>query len=1391
MKKHVGILVAFMMMLAGLFSCGQTDDAVVRIVDSLNVRAYDVRYKSASESKMYADMVLTKYADQGYDDGKYEAMVNKGFVYYMQMKYDSVKVCCGRVLNESRNDLLCAMADISLMSVSNMTGQSKDFYDYRNDAQERLSKVAGEEGAMTEHQQKLWNSVQVQYHLASLRYFIRMRLSDGVNESAEWLDENTEIFKADSTLMASYLMLKSMISLKSGDGVDALTMQRRNLVLLLQMSLANGYTYMQAEAMNRLARTIVRNGELNMPQLTFCQQLMDAKDEQDMGNLFAERSLELFEKYGNKYTIGRALVSLSDYKIRDGKYEEALSLLVRALQLINKHHRELNTSHRHEMAVNADTLYTYSSIEDTLSTEMEWILDPNIVTVPDWMASVREQLSVVYGAMGMKAESDYNHNIYFDILDATRQDQRVLQEEDNLNREERMLKFLIHLFVFVIFLVAWILYAFNKKSNRQYQKRVKKFSEVIEVCKKMTSALSEDTEDEEALMEALHELTDEEVKRLFPVVAERDDWTSADVKKMSGMDREMFNVLLVFFQWMKEKGMMYIAFAEEERKLESETYVLEKRFEESKRQYLEKLTSMSIVNGITPFLDRALHEVAKLKADGDDGAKERFEYVSELIDKINEYNDVLGHWVKIRRGLVTLNVESFTLQPLLDMLKLGSKTFENKHVTLNIKNSESVVKADKSLTLFMMNTLLDNARKYTPHGGSVELDAVEMDEYVEIAVKDTGHGMSAEDVEMLNGAKVYDSSKIGIAGEHAEDVKQQKGFGFGLMNCKGIIEQYRKTNAVFNVCKFGVESEPGKGSRFFFRLPKGMIKAVTMLTVVLLTLSACDTAEEKERAEVLSSSLNKHENVQDSLIDQAEFYTDCLFTENVEGNYEQALVYADSAIAMLNAYYLKMNPNGTMLMNLDGGDMAEVNLWREGFKTDYELIISIRNEVAISALALNRNHLYHYNSEVFTRLYKLASTDDTLEEYCNSIRVANKNRKAIAVMLGLLLFAVLVVYFFLHYRRYQMFVFNLRQLIELNKKVFSAPNSEMREVLHECLSDIKLADRVELMQDKPTLADQMEMKTWNGNLRAYPLTIATADEEVNAGVLSILFRDKKLTADEELIMDLVRQFIAIHTYFSYMKVGERNTLLELKQDERRRVENEQQRVHVQNMIMDNCMSALKHETMYYPNRIKQIADTALDGGNVREKIADVDELLSYYKEVFTILSTCAGKQVERVLFKRSVIPVSMIGEMAVKAHKKMAKKAIKAGRLTVGKTQGMKVAGDRVFLQALIENVLSLYFEHASGGDMIVEFEESDGFVKFSFTDTAYSFMEEEVAKVFYVDSVKYDAKNDKLIGMQYLLAKQIIREHDQYSSKRGCRIYVENTEDGRGSRFVFMLQKA
>lgn len=1320
-------------------ACGQERSVEEEAIDSLNMLAYRTKYQSLGKAMGYADEVLTAYAHSPYHDGLHEALLNKGDVYGMRMDYDSARVCYQQVLAASNNGLLCGVADVDMMSVCLMTSMSKEFYDYRSDAYERLEALEELAEDMTEHQNMLWNAVRTEYHFVSLNYFMKMRQTEGVSEEFDWLEQHQDLFAADTMQLSTYLFLKSIYSFKNGKTQAAVDEMHRSLLRLLSLSRRTGNVYFEISALNRLARSVIMGSEMRPSRQVFVEELVGDDGDGDFGYKLANRALWLARQYGNDFVQTTVLVTLSDYYLQKGEDSLAVVQMEQALELINANHQKMcrrkGIASQERLYVSEEALGKSDQAHgvvsgqqalDSLSTEMRWITDADMMVVPEWIAMVREQLSIIFGAMGKKAESDYNHNLYFDILDVTRQDLRVLQEEENLKKEEQVLNLLLWVLAVAMVVLIGFLYFYNRRSKVAYRKSVETLSQVVETCKRLSSALSDQIEDVEELDAILHRVADADVERLFPQTKGQ-DWTKMNPQKMSGLERELFHVLLVFYEWMRQRGVQFVQFAEQQQLLDSETYVFEKRLEEDKRQYMEKLTSMSIVNGITPFLDRALHEVNKLKTDKHATAetvRERFLYLSELVDKINEYNDVLGHWVKIRQGMVTLNIENFPLQPLFETLKHGARAFDLKGVTLQVSDTSSVVKADKALTLFMMNTLLDNARKYTPERGCVELRAEETERYVEISVEDTGHGMSAEDVEMLNHSKVYDSTCIGTEGEHADAIRQNKGFGFGLMNCKGIIGKYKKTNAVFSVCEFGVESELGKGSRFFFRLPKGVLKTLVCAGVLWL-LGQNPLMGETAMPDSLKNGLQP-----------ATMYADSVFSANVAGEHERAVQFADSAISCLNRHIQRQYPRNTYRMQLEGEGMAELEWWKRGYETDYELIISIRNEVAIAALALNRNALYHYNNEVFTRLYTLTSTDPALEAYCNHIKMANRNKKTTAILLGMLIFFVLTTYFFLYYRNHQLFILNLRQFILQTHQVFTSSDETLPQVLSQGLSDTK-------------------------------------------------------TDEESLLKDLATQFMNIHIYFSRNKVGEMNELLELKRDERQRKENEQQKVYVRNQIMDNSLSTLKHETMYYPNRIKQMVDAALNHADApadEELVSGIDELLSYYKDIYTILSTCAGKQVEAMLFKRTRLSAQALGEMAARAFQKQKKRNGSRANLRVATATDLHVQGDRIFLQMLMDNIVSLFFEHHSGGDLRLDFEDSEGFATFAFTDTAYQYEESDLSRLFHVDNIRYDAKTDTLSGAQYLICRQIIREHDAHSSRRGCRVYVENCPEGNGSRFVFTL---
>ena len=157
------------------------------------------------------------------------------------------------------------------------------------------------------------------------------------------------------------------------------------------------------------------------------------------------------------------------------------------------------------------------------------------------------------------------------------------------------------------------------------------------------------------------------------------------------------------------------------------------------------------------------------------------------------------------------------------------------------------------------------------------------------------------------------------------------------------------------------------------------------------------------------------------------------------------------------------------------------------------------------------------------------------------------------------------------------------------------------------------------------------------------------------------YADKKGTEQEtdRLLFELVARYVAIVVFNAVVKLATKYRDIESAHEETRRASWEDSMLHVQNMVLDNCLSTIKHETIYYPNKIKQIVGR-LNAQNLseteeREAVETMTELIEYYKGIFTILSSCASRQLEEVTFRRTVIPVQELLDAAGKYFKKLMK----------------------------------------------------------------------------------------------------------------------------------------
>ena len=111
------------------------------------------------------------------------------------------------------------------------------------------------------------------------------------------------------------------------------------------------------------------------------------------------------------------------------------------------------------------------------------------------------------------------------------------------------------------------------------------------------------------------------------------------------------------------------------------------------------------------------------------------------------------------------------------------------------------VDADGERLRWVLNQLIDNGVKFTPHGGSVTVGALAAGDRVRVWVADTGQGIGAEQLpELFEAFHQLDGSTT----------RRKGGTGLGLALVKMIVEAHHSSVAV--------ESEPGKGSRFSFEL---------------------------------------------------------------------------------------------------------------------------------------------------------------------------------------------------------------------------------------------------------------------------------------------------------------------------------------------------------------------------------------------------------------------------------------------------------------------------------------------------------------------------------------------------------------------------------------------
>ena len=1209
--------IALALILSLFVACdGQTTPGRRDEVDSLNARAYSFRYVNIDSVSDLAHRALSLSSD--YNDGYCEAWLNLAFVEYQQMNFDRVDSILLLVRSRHPNTLLRLCGNVMQMKSCQRTGEGERFFQAKGRAEERMAQLSSEEDEMSPHEVSLWVYAQTEFHIIASTYYFYQEQDAQARAELDAVPPCLR-FHVDTAQWVYYNYMLGPGGLVEGRDAQDITLQEFDYLFRAYISSRrDSLRYFEANSLQAFATMFLTNDSLLQSQRPDAYNLLrfqhtDWKAEEvGLPLAFASHALSLFKDHNDLFQTACTYRTLGEIHFQQQHFDQALSCYKQALHCVNLHHL------RYYGNISPDTLTAFNPDDVGRSVEKEWIQDSRISTVPEWIAGIRQQLSLVYSAMDMKQASDYNRNSYLDLLLASNQDLELENRTQELERQTKGLYLRILLCLLALLLVWLVAWLISRSMKRRFAK-------------------------------ALNEL---ETGQWQPA-AEFQQWGTAQLAQLND-ERE-----------------------EAEEKLE----MAHRGVTDNKRKNAENRAKVSLVHGIVPFLDRIGGEVLRMKRDGAI-RPERREYIIELVDEIERYNAVLTEWIKMEHGQLSMRITTFPLNKLFNIVAEGHYAFDQKQIQLQVEEASALVKADESLTLFMINTLADNARKFTPAGGRVTISAKETDEYVEIQVSDTGCGLSPEDVETITNSKVYDASEIGQSSEG-------KGFGFGLMNCRGIIEKYKKTSSFFSCCSFGVNSQLGHGSTFYFRLPR-------VLRLILLLLSW-------------------------PLFSQADIVTACydsLYQANLTGRYSDALQYAGHLIELLNQEHPGLPPMTLIDTDPSHHESAELMWARDGAPGDYELIVGLRNEVALAALSLHDFPLYQYNNRACIRLHKFIHQDATLPTYFHEMERAHR-RSNILLTLSVLL--TLALSYFAYRSLIGKEIRRKRGIIAL--KVY--------------LSNLYLMVKRNLSVD--------------GLRFSFPHRYPEANrmsEEYRQHLLANYIEPMHQLSDE---------------------ISQLN-------DEQARLDFEQNRLHVQNQILDNCLSTIKHESMYYPSRIRLLAESMQE-----QDVQPLSELVQYYHHIYTLLCQQADEQVSQPGYKRQSVAVQKVQSDSLVVARRLTRRKAETHESVVDDSQvgGLSVLADEILLLQLMESLLTEMLSHEKANLTITACVDGD-FVRFILRDTANSMSDEALANLFFPD----------VHHIPCLVAKQILREHDTYANHPGCRLVAQQAEGG-GYEIFFTLLKA
>jgi signal transduction histidine kinase len=179
--------------------------------------------------------------------------------------------------------------------------------------------------------------------------------------------------------------------------------------------------------------------------------------------------------------------------------------------------------------------------------------------------------------------------------------------------------------------------------------------------------------------------------------------------------------------------------------------------------------------------------------------------IESRMEQTTEFIENLLQWARIQLRGIQYEPVSLELRALIEeTITLLDPEIQAKNITITRKGFDDPLTAhvDPNMIRSVLRNLLTNAIKFTLQGGTITLSATSDEIYQTVSITDTGVGIPAE-----HRKRIFTLDSITTKG-----TKQEAGTGLGLILCKEFVDK--------NKGRIWFESEEGKGTTFYFSLPK-------------------------------------------------------------------------------------------------------------------------------------------------------------------------------------------------------------------------------------------------------------------------------------------------------------------------------------------------------------------------------------------------------------------------------------------------------------------------------------------------------------------------------------------------------------------------------------------